>query len=903
MDMRNYSSLLLLPLLALPLSGQTLRLVKDVNPSFEPGSSNPESFAALGDAAVFAAQDADFGAEPWRSDGTVAGTWRLADVFFGDRSGNPLPLVATDRLLYFSAEISPELPRGLWVTDGTPDGTRRLTSQDVGLGEGTLWVPARGTVFFVAGPRALDKELWRSDATPAGTRRVVDPSVVRNPADLTLFQEKAWFSAASPRGRALWRSDGTAAGTVLVKDFPGTAGPGRFRVVGSRLLFVVTGSNGASELWASDGTARGTRSLVRLARVFDSQAIAGRLWFVADDGRRGQELWVSDGTPAGTRSLTSFARRNAFAQLPLPATLTAGRLVFAADDGAHGAELWTSDGTARGTRLVRDVCPGSCSAVLSLWRTHRGLLYWTGTNGARGSELWVSDGTAQGTRLVRDICRGSCDGDPQSPFFLADRVLFGAVDGDGRELWSSDGTATGTVRISDFALDEPWKAIQGVVAGGELLFAAADAEHGSELWRSDGLETSLVLDIDDFASGGSYPDMVGALGSRAVFFADDGIHGHELWTSDGSEAGTALVADLLPGAPPFRRTSSIGEEAGGKLFFLMDNQLWRTDGTAPGTFPVTRIGEVNPCCGAWVLRAFGDRVYFGAQDGGHGFELWTSDGTLAGTGMVKDLRPNGDSEPRELTVFEGRLYLTAAGEDGSRLLWRSDGTEEGTVPVADLGIAHSGTPSRLTVHDGRLWFFANDAEHGYEPWSTDGTEAGTGLELEIFPGPPSLNPNLLVSLGGTLLISGFPNSGGDSAGGLWATNGTQAGTRQVGMPSDGASWIVSGGRFFYNAIKPFQPSSIWTSDGTPQGTGPLIGPAGFELLAALNFAPFEGRVLFNSDLGRALWITDGTTAGTTRVTEESFEPFVQGRLQPAGNRVFFPAHSPQSGVEPWVLEP
>jgi ELWxxDGT repeat protein len=890
-------------LLALPAAGQTLRLVKDINTHFEPASSNPESFAALGDAAVFSALDSETGAEPWRSDGTAAGTWRLADIFFGDRSGNPFPIAATDRLVFFSAEVSPELPRGLWVTDGTPDGTLRLTDLGIGLGDGALWVPAQRALYFAAGEGGLDEELWRTDATPAGTKPVAGSQVARNPADLTLFQGRVWFTAASPRGRALWRTDGTAAGTVMVKDFSGT-GPGRLRVVGSRLLFVAPGSNGASDLWASDGTARGTLPLVRLARVLDSQVIGSRLWFVADDGRRGQELWVSDGTPGGTRVLTAFARKQAFSQLALPPTLTEGRFVFAADDGPHGAELWTTDGTARGTRLVRDVCPGACPAVLSLWRTHRGLLYWTGTNGARGAELWVSDGTAAGTRLVRDICRGGCSGDPQAPFFLADRVLFGAVDNShGRELWSSDGTASGTVRISDFGLDEPWGIMQGAVAGGELLFAAEDGEHGTELWRSDGTETSLVLDVNDFAFGGSYPELVGTLGSRAVFFADDGVHGHELWTSDGTEAGTALVADLLPGELPFRRVSSSGEEAGGRLFFFMDNEVWRTDGTAAGTFPVTRIGEVNLCCGPWMLRAFGNRVYFGAQDASHGFELWTSDGTVAGTRMVRDLRPGGDSEPRELTVFEGQLFFTAAGEDGYRELWRSDGTEAGTVPVVGLGIFHSGAPSQLTVHDGRLWFFADDAEHGFELWSSDGTEAGTALAVEIFPGTPSLSPNFVVSLGGTLLISGFPNGGGDSAGGLWATDGTQAGTRGIGMPADGAAWIVSGGRLFYNALKPFQPSTIWTSDGTQAGTGPLIGPFGFEILGALDYAPLGDRVVFNTDFGRGLWITDGTPAGTVRVTEEGFEPFAFGSLLSAGGRVFFPAHSPQTGVEPWVVEP
>ncbi|MES1241623.1 MAG: hypothetical protein ABUT39_08380 [Acidobacteriota bacterium] len=883
----------LLFLLALPASGQAPRLVKDINPTMVPGSSAPSSFVALGSAAVFAALESRTGNELWRSDGTAAGTWRLTDIFSGDRSSNPVPVASTGRQVFFTAEQSFEIPRSLWVTDGTPGGVLHLAAVNVREG-GALWVPARETLYFV-GSGESGAELWRSDGTPAGTEPVGGPAEAGNPSELTAFQGRVWFSA----GGWLWRMD-SADSLVPVKRFPG-AGPRRLQVVGSRLLFVVPAPGGASELWASDGTARGLRPLVRLAQLLDFQVVGSRLWFVADDGRRGQELWVTDGTPAGTRVLTSFARREAFLPGFLPPTLTAGRFVFAADDGPHGVELWSTDGKGQ-ARLVRDVCPGICPAVLSLWRTHRGLLYWAGTNGARGSELWVTDGTAAGTRLVRDICRGSCGADPREPSFLEDRVLFGAIDnGLGRDLWSTDGTAAGTVRLTDFKPLLPWLTFQSTVVGGALLFSAYDGEHGAELWRSDGTPagTSLVLDLNDFEFGGSYPEAIGALGSQAFFFADDAVHGHELWKSDGTGAGTSLVLDISPGESPFRRFSYPGEEAGGRLFFIMEGELWRTDGTGAGTFALTGIATVSVCCSSPALRAYNGRVYFSAQDYGHGLELWTSDGTVAGTRMVRDLRP-GSSEPTDLVVFQGNLYFTAAGEGGIRELWRSDGTEAGTVRVASLGVFHSGALSRLTVHAGRLWFFADDGEHGRELWSSDGTETGTGLAVDLDPGPGPVFPNLIVSVGERLLISGFLDSG-DSV--LWSTDGTPAGTRPVGPGADGSvAWIVSGGRLFYNAVFPFEPpAAIYVSDGTEEGTSPLPAPVG--LSPALDFAPLGDRVLFNTDSGRALWMTDGTAAGTVRVTEEGFEPFEFGDLLPAGGRVFFPAYSPETGVEPWVVEP
>ena len=903
--MRTFAVCTLLALLALPAAGLDPHLVEDINQEHDPAGSYPAGFAALGGLALFSASDGTEGRALWRSDGTGEGTWKVQDLLVNlVGSGEVAPFAVTDRLYFFTVNEDPYAPWTLWVTDGTPGGTVRLGLE---VEPGALWVPSQGVLYFSASDLEHGQELWRSDGTPEGTYLVADLLPGEDgsqPQGFTFFKGRVWFGAADGRVGALWSTDGTPAGTRRVKGF-GEA-PYPLAAVGGRLVFMAPGLNGGYELWASDGTRKGTRPISNLTRdgspplLYDFALVGGSLYVVVADSRRGQELWVTDGTAGGTRRLTSFARRDAFfdskLRLFLPRTLTGGRLVFAAHDGPHGAELWISDGTPQGTRLLRDLCPGTCSGVASVWRTHQGFLYFAATDGSSGQELWATDGTAAGTRLVHDLCPGSCGSRPAEPFFLPERVVFKADDGShGVEVWSTDGTvdgstAAGTVRL---ARPQPSFPFLGAVVEGELFFAGDDDLHGTELWRTDGTPegTSLVRDINPRELGASSPILIGALGGLGFFFADDGVQGYGLWKSDGTAAGTVLVsgeAEPLPGLLPPRPRSEV---VGGLLFFQAQHRLWRTDGTAPGTFPVS--GEsFQPCCSQEAFRAFDGRLWFPAFDAAHGWELWVSDGTVEGTRLFADLRPGEpDSQPAGLTVFQGSLYFTAAGADGVGELWRTDGTGAGTVRV--LG----SNPGFLTVHADRLWFFALDGEL----WSSDGTAAGTGLAVDI--GPGSFFPLLMVSLGDRLLISG--SSGGDF--GLWATDGTPGGTGKIGPALSGVfgagQWTVFKERLYYPASQPPGPDSpYYVSDGTPEGTKPLHGPDGSELFEIVDFAPLGDLLLFLADSGRTLWATDGTDAGTFRVVEEGFELLDTRDLLAAGPRVFLPAYGPGTGVELWAVE-
>lgn len=646
-------------------------------------------------------------------------------------------------LLYFSADAG-GFHNGQWVTDGTVAGThfvRDLTAGTAATTSGSAGaaltqsadpalqtsVDLHGQQFFLqASPSGSgDWSLWESDSTGANEIKDVGQA---NPAqthpDIAVVNDTLLIGI----GSTLWRSDGTTAGTTVVKDhLPFLRS---LAVVDTKFFFDAA----PWDLWVSDGTPQGT---LDLGRAPITESVAGfdhRLFYGQYDSSSGWELWSSDGV-AGTGLFDDLA----------PGVTTAlFQPVFGAPEGGgSGIREVASTGGTIFLAAMPHVVPYGGDAV-DLFETNAGDTTATELHALPTTFGDVQELTPAGRRV----------------FFIY------APPGDNLGLGNigvSDGTTAGTKVFST------WVGI----------FDNLTPLNGAVLWLDQGFGTNGLWRTD----GNSDPTRIGPadlnpaltltrVGATAYFFGSAGSQPPQLWKTDGTSAGTQPIISIAGFSPT---------AVDGRLVFFVTAasglQLWQSDGTAAGTVlvksfgPMASVHDVVPFFGPSVSLPFrrvviGNTLYFALDDGVHGSELWKTDGTEAGTQMVKDINPGaGGSDPQWLTAYNGRLYFSADDGTDGRELWTSDGTPQGTYMVSDINPgAGSSNPTWLTAAGGLLYFNAYQPDVGNELFSSDGTAAGTRLALDLYPGPGSSDPQKLTYVDGTLyFVASDPTHQGE----LW----------------------------------------------------------------------------------------------------------------------------------------
>ncbi|HKX45251.1 MAG TPA: ELWxxDGT repeat protein, partial [Planctomycetota bacterium] len=378
--------------------------------------------------------------------------------------------------------------------------------------------------------------------------------------------------------------------------------------------------------------------------------LSGRVLVGAHDGVVGQELWAGDtdgleflgDLAPGPSSAFVSGDPEVLDAVPLNGIRLGGRLLFLAFVGL-AASPWSTDGTPGGTQKLQD---GTLTGPQFHGASLGDAALFTGRTPGQDYAVYRTDGTPAGTQPL------FATGFYAATLYerLGNEAIVGVGGPIGR-MWKSDGTLAGTTLFVQFLspLALGFEAFERV--GDTVYFTASHPTIGMELWRTDGtgVGTQLVADLLPGPQG-SAPEDLTRVGD-ALFFTADGGTGRELWRTDGTPSGTVLAA-ALPGSAAPTKLVALGD----RLCFVHGDSLYVYEQGA------ATLLHTASAPGIGTVRAVGSRrVFFrggGLDDSGS--EVWSSDGTPAGTQRFDDFLPGGlGSSPDEFVLSDGSLFVVA----------------------------------------------------------------------------------------------------------------------------------------------------------------------------------------------------------------------------------------------------
>ncbi len=747
----------------------------------------------------------ELGCELWSSDGTPAGTAPVGEIVPGPGSANIRELAASGDRAFLIVTAADGSSPSLWFADAAAHTLVRLPETP----QARLLVAGAGRAWFIAQDNGL--EMWTSDGTAAGTRPLTsfslpDPGIWFS----KLIDGRLYFTAGDGiLGTELWSLGDQPESLRRLTDFSKPAVTVHdIEKAGGRIVFLVNGAVKGTNLWSTRGDLRSTSPLAGCAGGCPAAASSlvglgdGRFVFYGYEGRRRNGFWVTDGTAGGTRLLE---RSNSREHVQWAAA--GGRVLFEITDEYSAGELWITDGSEAGTFFALEGGPYwshyyGFANPLKAGAAGGSLLFSARTGESLIEVLWSSDGSPAGTRPLHQAVAAKSS-NPHGLLGFRDGLLLQSCVDNVWELRFLRGAESARLlsQPSDYCATSGPPPIE---AGGLAYFLPY--QNGDALWRTDGTAAGTTAIVP--AAGDDQPGEATAFGGQAAYWlvlpGPNNSLQSQLWRTDGSQAGTRKLVDLPLNVEAYKLTG-----IGDKLYFFDEewqggsfvSRPWVSDGTSAGTFPLTAADLIAPDVPydqlSFVFVAFGGRVFFPLAGGTGSVEIWSTDGTPAGT-VRAITAASGVRDPKALAVVDGRLYFAARRVDdasGRLLPWVSDGTDAGTVPLADVELgADSFAPLGLDrpafVQFGdRVYFAASDPVHGEELWATDGTPAGTALVRDIAPGFLGSYPRSLVVWHGQLYFRARDRLHGME---LWASDGSGQGTRLVQDIAAGASWSLPG---------------------------------------------------------------------------------------------------------------
>ena len=956
---------------------------------------------------VFYAFNPATGWEPWVSDGSDSGTFKLAEIFPGVGSSvtggiflrlgnfNDLPMVTINGVAYFYANAGPT------PTGGIPAGPQIFKSD--GTVAGTM--PAGGT------------NLSNGIPTAANTYSFTGPR------DLTVFNGKVFFGAGNATdGVEPYIYDPATDTTTRIADLnpAGNGYTGNIPpvVVGNSLYFA--GNDGTTatglEMYRWDGNLNNPP--VKATNIFAAgQGLRvqfpftalpnGKILMIANNGGANTELWAHDPAlplPNATQIDIQPGANGSFPRAPV--VDTANGVAYFVAQGVSGTtqtgwELYRTDGTT--ATLVRDFNPGAGPGIATYGPDgantnvpaepfiKNGFLYFTATptgatvgtppNAAQGlgaggnSELYrlpLNDPAAP-YELVADFNTAGSG----TPLFFAEQsanaVLCSAFTGtNGREPVVIDFTSPLPTmrRIRDINVtlsnSDPAEFVTATVGSDmPVFFRATTTANGLELMRSDSATPTTTAQVADLNAGGAstLPAYLQVAGSNLIYggfnTSTTGVDPNIVQTGDGFELRSVSTAIGTT------TSSTVVDLFAADAVQFPNNRHGSAVARSQGA-PAIGVGNTVFIGGTSVVELNGRYIFMGERNENAdltlppttlGRELYASDGTAAGTVLIKDINLGSGSSlgwenpaatpvgsvfalPTFLRV--GNVVYFSAADGGTATesdpavaggggeLWVTDGTEAGTVLAADIALGSSGSAPRnfaalsnANLGAGSIIFYADDGNFGAELWAYDPTR------------PEGSRAFLVKDINGTAFTVGsfvnfpfqvingvayFAANDGVNGVELWRTDGTEAGTFMVADLNPGATGSSPGP---FSAVG----STLIFDCDNGQGLGfephafdttQPVGPTNPRLIQDLNpgsadgaigaYVNFNNRVYFvgnNGQIGVELFKTDGTTVepvADINVGGSGSNP-ANLTVSPDGSRLYFSANNGTLGAEPYVIVP
>ncbi|GAA4334013.1 ELWxxDGT repeat protein [Flaviaesturariibacter amylovorans] len=317
-------------------------------------------------------------------------------------------------------------------------------------------------------------------------------------------------------------------------------------------------------------------------------------------------------------------------------------------------------------------------------------------------------------------------------------------------------------------------------------------------------------------------------------------------------------------------------------------------------------------------RPWNGKVFYAGKGSSTQAILAVTDGTAAGTVVVKDLGDVGGVDgvyPAQDFVYVTTMKSTIVSfpplvVNYERRLWRTDGTAAGTVllkafpatgSTLQTGTYYSDALSSVnySISGNTIYFGGFDAASGNELWKSDGTASGTAMVKDVNPGTANSNPSGFCKVGSVVCF--FATDGTAASYQLWKTDGTAGGTEiltRINTTAQSIAEFSAGlyrGKMYFWANDGNSGAEVWYTDGTPAGTQLLketiagnnafTGSGGFR--TDLNFIQDDRYLYFPSERSKYVWRTDGTTAGTIQLNSTALSSQTIAGASARGNRIYW----------------